>query len=111
LRAGGLVIAGDPFFTSRAEQLAALALRHAVPAVHQSRDFAVAGGLLSYGTDFRETYRLAGNYTGRVLKGEKPSDLPVQQASKVEFYINLKTAKALGLNVPAAMQARADVIE
>jgi putative ABC transport system substrate-binding protein len=111
LGAGGLVIAGDPFFTSRAEQLAALALRHAVPAVHQSRDFAVAGGLLSYGTDFRETYRLAGNYTGRVLKGEKPSDLPVQQASKVEFYINLKTAKALGLNVPAAMQARADVIE
>src|SRR5215467_13723381 len=111
LGAGGLVIAGDPFFTSRAEQLAALALRHAVPAVHQSRDFAVAGGLLSYGTDFRETYRLAGNYTGRVLKGEKPADLPVQQATKVEFYINLKTAKALGLNVPAAMQARADVIE
>jgi putative tryptophan/tyrosine transport system substrate-binding protein len=108
LRAGGLVIGADNLFASRIEQLAALALRHAVPTIYQSRDFAVAGGLLSYGTDFRETYRLAGNYTGRVLKGEKPADLPVQQASKVEFYINLKTAKALGLNVPAAMQARAD---
>jgi putative tryptophan/tyrosine transport system substrate-binding protein len=108
LRAGGLVIGADNLFASRIEQLAALALRHAVPTIYQSRDFAVAGGLLSYGTDFRETYRLAGNYTGRVLKGEKPADLPVQQASKVEFYINLKTAKALGLNVPAAMQARVD---
>ena len=85
-----------------------MALRHAVPAIYQTRDFAVAGGLLSYGTDFRETYRLAGNYIGRVLNGEKPTDLPVQQATKVEFHINLKTAKALGLNVPAAMQARAD---
>ena len=108
LRAGGLVIGADSLFSSRSEQLAALALRHAVPTIYQDRDFAVAGGLLSYGTDFRETYRLAGNYTGRVLKGEKPADLPVQQATKVEFYINLKTAKALGLNVPAAMQARAD---
>jgi putative tryptophan/tyrosine transport system substrate-binding protein len=108
LRAGGLVIGAGDLFSSRSEQLAALALRHAVPTIYQSRDFAVAGGLLSYGTDFRETYRLAGNYTGRVLKGEKPADLPVQQATKVEFYINLKTAKALGLNVPAAMQARAD---
>jgi putative tryptophan/tyrosine transport system substrate-binding protein len=108
LRAGGLVIGADNLFASRIEQLAALALRHAVPTIYQSRDFVVAGGLLSYGTDFRETYRLAGNYTGRVLKGEKPADLPVQQASKVEFYINLKTAKALGLNVPAAMQARVD---
>ncbi|MFZ0349018.1 MAG: ABC transporter substrate-binding protein [Pseudolabrys sp.] len=108
LRAGGLVIGADNLFAIRSEQLAALALRHAVPTIYQTRDFAVAGGLLSYGTDFRETYRLAGNYTGRVLKGEKPADLPVQQATKVEFYINLKTAKALGLNVPAAMQARAD---
>ena len=108
LRAGGLVIGADNLFASRIEQLAALALRHAVPTIYQSRDFVVAGGLLSYGTDFREAYRLAGNYTGRVLKGEKPADLPVQQATKVEFYINLKTAKALGLNVPAAMQARAD---
>ena len=108
LRAGGLVIGADALFSSRSEQLAALALRHAVPAIYQTRDFAVAGGLLSYGTDFRETYRLAGNYIGRVLNGEKPTDLPVQQATKVEFYINLKAAKALGLNVPAAMQARAD---
>jgi putative ABC transport system substrate-binding protein len=108
LRAGGLVIGADSLFSSRSEQLAALALRHAVPAIYQDRDFAVAGGLLSYGTDFRETYRLAGIYTGRVLKGEKPGDLPVQQATKVGFYINLKTAKALGLHVPAAMQARAD---
>jgi putative tryptophan/tyrosine transport system substrate-binding protein len=108
LRAGGLVIGADNLFVSRSEQLAALALRHAVPTIYQSRDFAVAGGLLSYGTDSSEAYRLAGNYTGRILKGEKPADLPVQQATKVEFYINLKTAKALGLNVPAAMQARAD---
>ena len=108
LRAGGLLIGPDTLFASRSEQLAALALRHAVPTIYQDRDFTVAGGLLSYGTDFRETYRLAGNYIGRVLNGEKPADLPVQQATKVEFYINLKTAKALGLNVPAAMQARAD---
>jgi putative ABC transport system substrate-binding protein len=108
LRAGGLVIGADNLFSSRSKQLATLALRHAVPTIYQDRDFAVAGGLMSYGTGFRETYRLAGNYIGRVLKGEKPADLPVQQAIKVEFYINLKTAKALGLNVPAAMQARAD---
>jgi putative ABC transport system substrate-binding protein len=108
LRAGGLVIAGDPFFTSRIEQLAALTVRYAVPANYHSRAFAVAGGLLSYGTDVRETYRLAGNYTGRVLKGDKPADLPVQQATKVELIINLKTAKALGLSVPPALQARAD---
>jgi len=108
LRAGGLVIGADNLFVSRSEQLAALALRHAVPTIYQSRDFAVAGGLLGYGTDFRETYRLAGNYTGRVLKGEKPADLPVQQATKVEFYINLKTAKVLGIHVPPSMQARAD---
>src|SRR5262245_31539272 len=108
LRAGGLVIGADNLFSRESEQLAAQALRHAVPTIYQSRDFAVAGGLLSYGTDFRETYRLAGNYTGRVLKGEKPADLPVQQATKVEFYINLKTAKALGITVPPSMQARAD---
>jgi len=108
LRAGGLVIAGDPFFTSQIEQLAALTVRHAVPANYHNRDFAVAGGLLSYGTNFRETYRLAGNYTGRVLKGDKPADLPVQQATKVELIINLKTAKALGLNIPNTLIGRAD---
>jgi putative ABC transport system substrate-binding protein len=103
------VIGPGAFFTSRSEQLAALALHHAVPTIFQgARAFVVAGGLLGYGADVADAYRLAGNYTGRVLKGEKPADLPVQQATKVEFYINLKTAKALGLNVPAAMQARAD---
>jgi putative tryptophan/tyrosine transport system substrate-binding protein len=112
LRAGGLVIGVDSLFSSRSKQLAALALRHAVPTIYQDRDFAVAGGLLSYGTDFRETYRLARNYTGRVLKGEKPADLPVQQATKVELYINQKTANALRITVPQALLSRADdVIE
>ena len=112
LRAGGLVIGGNSFFTSRTKQLAALALRHAVPTIYQYREFAVAGGLLSYGTDFTETYRLAGIYTGRILKGDKPAELPVQQATKVELYINQKTAKALGLTVPQALLSRADdVIE
>jgi len=110
LRGGGLVIGGDPLFSSWSEQLAALALRHAVPTIFQYRDFAVAGGLLSYGTDFREAYRLAGNYTGRVLKGEKPADLPVQQATKVELYINLRTAKTLGLTIPNTLVGRADEV-
>ena len=108
LRAGGLVISGGSFFASQRTQLAALTVRHAVPAISLYREFAAAGGLMSYGSDIGEAYRLAGIYTGRILKGDKPADLPVQQATKVEFYINLKTAKALGLNVPAAMQARAD---
>jgi putative ABC transport system substrate-binding protein len=112
LRAGGLVIGGSPFFTSRSEQLAALALHHAMPTIYQDREFARAGGLLSYGTDSTETYRLAGIYTGRILKGDKPAELPVQQATKVELYINQKTAKALGLTVPQALLSRADdVIE
>jgi putative ABC transport system substrate-binding protein len=112
LRAGGLVIGSDPFFTSRTERLAALALHHAVPAAHHWREFAVSGGLVSYGAAVTDVYRLAGNYTGRILKGDKPADLPVQRVTKVELYINQKTAKALGLTVPQALLSRADdVIE
>jgi putative tryptophan/tyrosine transport system substrate-binding protein len=108
LQAGGLVIGVGPFLVSRAEQLAALTVRHAVPAIYSFREFAVAGGLLSYGADITDAYRLTGNYTGRILKGDKPADLPVQQATKVELVINLKTAKALGLNIPEPLIGRAD---
>ena len=112
LRAGGLVIAADPLFAGRSKQLGELTVRHAVPAISGRREFAVAGGLLSYGADIGESYRLAGIYTGRVLKGDKPANLPVQQSTKVELYINLKTAKALGLNVPNTLIGRAnEVIE
>ena len=97
LRAGGLVIGGDQFFSSRIERLASLAVRYAVPAIYLWREFAVAGGLMSYGSQTMDAYRLTGIYVGRVLNGEKPADLPVQQATKVELYINLKTAKTLGI--------------
>ena len=100
LRAGGLVIGGGAFFYSRIKQLAALAIRHAVPAVFQSREFVAAGGLLSYGSEVTDAYRLAGVYTGRVLKGDRLADLPILQATKVELFINLKTAKALGITLP-----------
>jgi putative ABC transport system substrate-binding protein len=110
LPAGGLVISPDPFFTSRSEQLAALTIRHAVPTIHYNPEFAAAGGLLSYGAGSADAYRLAGNYTGRVLRGDKPADLPVQQATKVELHINLKTAKALGITFPESILQRADEV-
>jgi putative ABC transport system substrate-binding protein len=110
LQAGGLVIGGDAFFSSHAKQLAALTLQHAMPAIYQWREFAAAGGLMSYGSDIRDTHRLAGIYVGRILKGDKPADLPVQQATKVEMYINLKTAKALGIAVPLPLSGRADEV-
>jgi putative ABC transport system substrate-binding protein len=110
LRAGGLVISPGAFFISRIEQLAAWTLRHAVPAIGHWREFAVAGGLLSYGGQQTNTYRAAGGYTGRILRGDKPADLPVQQVSKVELVINLRTAKALGISVPLALSGRADEV-
>jgi putative tryptophan/tyrosine transport system substrate-binding protein len=109
-RAGALVVGGDPSFIARREQIVALAARHAVPTIYPTRDFAVAGGLMSYGTDFADAYRQAGVYTGRIVRGEKPADLPVQRSIKFEFVINLKTAKALGLTVPNAMQLLADEV-
>jgi putative tryptophan/tyrosine transport system substrate-binding protein len=108
LRVGGLVIGGGSVFLRGIDKLAALTVRHAVPAIYQWRAFPVAGGLMSYGSDILDSYRLTGVYTGRVLKGENPAELPVVQASKFELVINLKTAKALGINVPPSMQARAD---
>jgi putative tryptophan/tyrosine transport system substrate-binding protein len=111
LRVAALVIgSADPWFGSHAAQLGALALRHRVPAIYFQREFAAAGGLMSYGGSVTETYRLAGVYAGRILKGEKPSDLPVQQAAKVELFINLKTAKTLGVTVPLPLSARADEV-
>jgi putative ABC transport system substrate-binding protein len=107
LQAGGLVIGPDSFFTGQSEQLAALTVRHSVPAIYHIRSFAAAGGLLSYGAETADSYRLTGIYVGRVLKGEKPADLPIQQATKVELYINLKTAKALGLTIPPTLLATA----
>jgi putative tryptophan/tyrosine transport system substrate-binding protein len=111
VRASGLVIPPSVFFNTRAEQIAALALRHAVPTVFQYREFTAAGGLMSYGSaNITDMFRLSGVYTGRILKGEKPADLPVEQATKVELFINLKTAKTLGLTVPTALLVRADEV-
>lgn len=108
--AGGLVIAPDTFFSGQSAQLAALALRHAVPTISPYREFVTAGGLMSYGGSLIDQYRLVGVYVGRILNGEKPADLPVQQVSKVELIINLKTAKALGLSVAPSLLGRADEV-
>jgi putative tryptophan/tyrosine transport system substrate-binding protein len=110
LRAGALVIGTDAMFNDWAEQLAALTVHHAVPAIFQRRAFAAAGGLMSYGGNTEESYRQAGVYTGRILKGEKPADLPVQQVTKIELIINLKTARALSLDVPTSLLLRADEV-
>jgi putative tryptophan/tyrosine transport system substrate-binding protein len=109
-RAGALMIGGDALFTSHSEQLAALAVRNGVPAFYKGREFAAAGGLIAYGSDITDSYRVTGNYTGRVLKGEKPADLPVQRATKIQLIINFKTAKALGITIPLPVSGRADEV-
>jgi putative ABC transport system substrate-binding protein len=105
-----IIASGDPLFGSRAEQLGALALHHRLPAIYQFRRFAVAGGLASYGGDFLASYRQVGIYTGRILKGERPADLPVQQSTKLELILNLKTATALGIEIPQRLLATADEV-
>jgi putative tryptophan/tyrosine transport system substrate-binding protein len=112
LRATALVVGPSTFFNARTEQLAALSLRHAVPTIYHFRPFVAAGGLVSYGSDETEYYRLVGSYAGKILNGDKPADLPVQQTTTVELIVNLKTAKVLGLTVPQSVQSRAnEVIE
>ena len=110
LHTGALIVSTDPLFTNQRAQVAALAARHAVPAIYVWREFVAAGGLMSYGTDLADVHRQAGIYTGKILKGAKPADLPVEQVVKVQLFINLTTAKTLGLTIPLTLSGRADEV-